>query len=282
MVRYSDLRMVCPRAFGRGRDGKGVRLIVVHYTAGSERSTSAEDGAAYDSRRADGVSTHYFVDQNSVVQCVDTDDRANAAMHRGNRLGIQYELCGTVQTRQQWLDPASYSTLENAARQIARDCRRYDIPARRLTVAETRRAWTEYPDGPRGIVGHHDVTRAYPEDQGTHTDPGEQFPWDVLLQLIKDQLDQGDDVAFSDDEIELTEKAGAELYRQARPAGTKVSAASVLQLAAILSRRAWKAGQSADGRLADLTADVAGLHTAVTDLTAAVDSLRQAIAGRQT
>ena len=25
-------------------------------------------------------------------------------MHRGNRLGIQHELCGTQQTRAQWLD----------------------------------------------------------------------------------------------------------------------------------------------------------------------------------
>src|SRR5215216_3308593 len=94
---YPDLKWVEPNAYGTGRDGKAVRYIVVHYTAGSERSTSAEDGAAYDARRTDGVSTHYFVDSNSIVQCVLTKNRANAARHKGNRLGIQYELCGTVQ-----------------------------------------------------------------------------------------------------------------------------------------------------------------------------------------
>ena len=35
-----------PRAYGTGRDGKAVRLSVIHYTAGSESRTSAENGAA--------------------------------------------------------------------------------------------------------------------------------------------------------------------------------------------------------------------------------------------
>src|SRR3954468_3216322 len=98
---YPDLKWVPPRAYGTGRDGKAVRYIVIHYTAGAERNTSAEDGAAYDQTRKNGVSTHYFVDSNSVVQCVRTTDRANAARTKGNRLGIQYELCGTVQSRAQ-------------------------------------------------------------------------------------------------------------------------------------------------------------------------------------
>jgi N-acetyl-anhydromuramyl-L-alanine amidase AmpD len=186
---YPDLPFVEPAAWGKGRDGKGVRYIVIHYTAGAERSTSAEDGAAYDRRRTDGTSTHYFVDQNSIVQCVLTKDRANAARHRGNRLGIQYELCGTAQTRAQWLDAASLATLKLAAKQVARDCLKYDIPARRLTVAETRAAWTKFPAGLKGIVGHVDVTNAYPEDGGDHTDPGTGFPWDVFLDLVQTELE---------------------------------------------------------------------------------------------
>jgi hypothetical protein len=186
---HPNLRFVQPRAFSRGRDGKAVRYLVVHYTAGSERSTSAEDGAAHDQRRTDQVSTHYFVDSNSVVQCVLTTDRANAAFHKANRLGIQYELCGTVQTRAQWLDGASDATLTNAARQMARDCIRHGIPVRRLSVAETRAAWHNFPNGPRGIVGHVDVTLAYPEDGGDHTDPGREFPWDVLLARVQHFVD---------------------------------------------------------------------------------------------
>lgn len=181
-----------PKAFGSGRDGKAVRYIVIHYTAGSERATSAEDGAAYDQRRTDGTSSHYYVDQNSIVQCVRTTDRANTARHRGNRLGIQYELCGTAQTRAQWLDAASSATLRLAARQVARDCKRYGIPVRRLSVAETRRAWTEFPNSPKGIVGHVDCTNAYPEDDGDHTDPGTGFPWDLFLDLVRAEMEEDD------------------------------------------------------------------------------------------
>lgn len=181
---YPDLPFVPPKAFGRGRDGYRVQYIVVHYTAGSERSSSAEDGAAYDARRTDGVSTHYFVDQDSTVQCVLTSDRANAAFQYGNRLGIQYELCGTVQTRAQWLDAASEATLTRAARQMARDCVKYGLPVRRLTVAQMRA-------GERGLCGHVDVTDAY--GLGDHRDPGAEFPWDVLLSLVSSFVN-GEDV----------------------------------------------------------------------------------------
>lgn len=190
---YPDLAFVQPRAWGAGRDGRSVQYAVIHYTAGSERATSAEDGAAYDARRTDGTSTHYFHDQNSTVQCVYTQDRANAALHKGNRLGIQHEICGTVQSRDQWLDAASDATLWRAAKQVARDCRRYGLPVRRLSVAETRAAWYA-PAGarPKGIVGHIDVTYAYPEDGGDHTDPGPSFPWDVLLERVAGYVAHGD------------------------------------------------------------------------------------------
>lgn len=200
---YPDLRWIEPYAWGKGRDGKAVRYIVIHYTAGSETATSAENGAIYNQERRDGTSAHYFVDRDSIVQGVRTRDRANCARHRGNRLGIQYELCGTAQTRAQWLDAASLATLKLAAKQVARDCKRYDIPVRRLSVAQTRAAWTEFPNGPKGIVGHVDCTYAYPEDGGDHTDPGTHFPWDIFLGFVRDELEPKEA-----DDMQLTDKIG--------------------------------------------------------------------------
>ncbi len=177
---YPDLPWVPPRAWGLGRAGYSVQYLVTHYTAGSERSSAPMNGALYDRSRTDGTSTHYFVGsgldgQPPVVQCVETSDRANACFFWGNRLGVQYELCGTQQTREQWLDLASDATLWNAAKQMARDCKKYGLPVRKLTPAEMLA-------GQRGICGHADVTLAY--GLGDHMDPGAQFPWDVLLSRI--------------------------------------------------------------------------------------------------
>lgn len=169
---YPDLQFVEPAAWGSGRDGNSVQYIVVHYTAGSEGPSSAENGAAYDARRTDGTSTHYFADSDSVVQCVYTWNRANAAFSIGNRRGIQYELCGTQQTREQWLDPVSRATIRNAARQMARDCAKYGLPVRKIGPSEMNA-------GLKGICGHADVTMAY--GLGDHMDPGAAFPYDVLL-----------------------------------------------------------------------------------------------------
>lgn len=176
---WPDLPFVPPRSYSAWRPNGQPRLIVVHYTAGSEGPTSAEDGAAYDQRRTDGTSAHYYVDQNSIVQCVYTWNRAHTALWNGNQVGIHYELCGTVQSRAQWLDAASSATIKNAAVQMVRDMEKYGIPAVRLTPQQVRA-------GHRGICGHADVTFAWPEDGGDHTDPGTEFPWDVLIKAIQE------------------------------------------------------------------------------------------------
>lgn len=214
---YPELPFVPPAAYGTGRDGRKVMYSVVHYTAGSETRTSAEDGAAYDQRRTDGTSCHFFHDQNSTVQCVLTWNRSNSAFSKGNRLGVHHELCGTQQSRAQWLDEASYGTLQQAARWVAEDCKKYGLPVRRLSVAETRAAWyTANSAGPHGIVGHVDITRAYPEDGGTHEDPGTEFPWDVFLPLVQAYVSGGNpqttSVGGDDVGRQMLIKADGKLY----------------------------------------------------------------------
>lgn len=174
---YPDLTWIPPRSYTAGRGGWAnvPRVIVIHYTAGSARPTSAEDGAAYDQRRTDQVSAHYYVDQNSVVQCVRTTDMAHTAYPIGNHIGIHYELCDTEQTREQWLDPTSDATITMAAKQIARDAAKYAIPIRHLRVDQLRA-------GAYGLCGHGDITEAF--HQGDHEDPGPEFPWDILLARI--------------------------------------------------------------------------------------------------
>jgi hypothetical protein len=175
---YPDLTWVVPRSW-RNANRTSVQLIVIHDTEGSSHALSAEDGAAYDARRTDGTSAHYFVDSNSVVQCVRTDDVAHTARAQGNARGIQYELCARASwSKAKWLDAAyGRPMLMRAARQCARDARKWGIPVRKLTP-------TQVAAGTKGFCGHADITKAFPADKGSHTDPGANFPWDEFLAMV--------------------------------------------------------------------------------------------------
>jgi N-acetyl-anhydromuramyl-L-alanine amidase AmpD len=176
---FPELKFVRPRSWkaGRARPGQPT-LIVIHDTEGSEGRDAAENGAAYDARRTDGVSTHFFVDADSVVQCVLTKDTAHHAKSEGNIRGIGFELCGRAsQTQAQWLDGGL--DLRLAAKYVAKCCRKWGIPARKLTVAEMRA-------GKKGICAHADVTAAW--HQTDHTDPGRNFPWTQFLAMVQAEL----------------------------------------------------------------------------------------------
>jgi N-acetyl-anhydromuramyl-L-alanine amidase AmpD len=178
---YPDLKWMPPKSYTEA-SRKSVQLVVIHDTEGSEAPTSAEDGASYDQRRTDQTSTHFFHDQNSTVQCVSTADIAHAARYEGNRRGIQHELCGKAsQGAAGWADAASMGTLRQAAKQVARDCKKWGIPVRKLTAQQVA-------DGVKGICGHADVTKAFPKDGGDHTDPGPTFPWSQFIGLVQAAL----------------------------------------------------------------------------------------------
>ncbi len=171
-----------PKSFTRGRVSSSYPdVIVIHVTDGSEGRTSAEDGAAYDARRTDGTSTHFFVDQDSTIQCVLTTDEAHAARTHGNDRGIQIEVCGRAsQTAAQWADAASAGAVEQAARLGVAIRKKYGksrFPLINLTPSQLRA-------GQNGFCEHKDFTLAYPEDHGTHTDPGPNFPWAKLFLRI--------------------------------------------------------------------------------------------------
>lgn len=266
---YPDLPWMPPRSW-TDANRTSVQLIVIHTTEGSEGPASAEDGAAYDQRRTDGTSTHFFHDSDSTVQCVRTADIAHAARTQGNRRGIQHELCGRAgQGAAGWADAASQGTLRHAARQCARDAKRWGIPVRHLTVAQVAA-------GAKGFCGHVDVTRAFPQDNGTHTDPGPTFPWSDFLDMVRAELE--DDMAFTDAQMRAFpwQYVGGGI-----PAG--MSTLGVLN-ELVLSARAQKlrdeAILAAVKDKADTTAILARVDAKAAELAAQVDQVDEAVWSR--
>ncbi|MEV0267728.1 peptidoglycan recognition family protein [Hamadaea sp. NPDC050747] len=153
------------------------RYVAIHNTS-NDASDTAE--ANYAETRPDHISSHYYVDVDSITQSLRTEYGANhAGSTTGNRHAIAYEITGTNgKSRAWWLANVAWAVL---ARQIARDCRKWGIPARLLTVAQMRDGKT------KGIVTHDLMRQAW--GGTTHTDPGPGFPIDHLLALVRAELE---------------------------------------------------------------------------------------------
>jgi N-acetyl-anhydromuramyl-L-alanine amidase AmpD len=189
-----------PASYTKGRN-RPIQYVVIHSTEGSEGTQSAEAGVAYDKRRTDGTSTHLFVDTDTALREVPDADRAHHGRFHGNEIGIGIELCGRAgQTDAQWHDASSLPMLKLAAKEVAAICRAHALPVRRLSVAQVRAAYYAPASArPKGICGHIDLTRAYPEDDGSHTDPGPSFPWTEFLAMVQAEME--DDMPLTTDDL---------------------------------------------------------------------------------
>jgi hypothetical protein len=182
-----------PRSYTTGRKTP-VRLSVIHTTEGHAGADAAEVGPVIDKNRTDGTSTHCFHDNDSSTQEVLRKDTAHSAFFHGNTLGIQHENCGTATwTAAQWQGGYQQAMLRRCAAAVADDCRTYGLEPRRLSVAEVRRAYYGPSPYPKGICGHVDITAAFPEDGGTHWDPGTNFPWIQFISMVQESMDLGGD-----------------------------------------------------------------------------------------
>lgn len=157
-----------------------IRVIVIHDEESPEIKGSALNNARYFQSPNRGASAHYFVDSEQAVQGVREKD---CAWHAPgcNDSGIGVEHSGYAsETRTQWTDDYSSKTLTVSAKLVAGLCKKYSIPVVHLTPAQIKA-------GQKGIVGHVDVTNAYPQ-WGDHQDPGKNFPWDAYLGMVRAEL----------------------------------------------------------------------------------------------
>lgn len=147
-----------------------ISLISIHTAEGA---TTVAGLAHYLDGAGVEASYHMLVDDNTIVRYLD-DSVAAWAMLSGNPRSLQ--LCFTgfaAWTREQWLSHSKM--LQLAAAQVASWSRLYNIPPRKLTPSQVGADWW-------GICGHWDWTLG--KHDGTHTDPGINFPWDTFIALV--------------------------------------------------------------------------------------------------
>jgi hypothetical protein len=152
------------------RQARWLRHVVIHSTEGG----TAASVAAFFATSAQ-ASTQLVVDDRECYRCV-PDLVIPWGAPGVNRDGLHIEHCGFARwSRAEWL--RHLPTLERSAAKAARWAWQYRIPRRWLTVAELRA-------GRAGFCTHVDATRAFPGNSG-HTDPGDGFPKDVYLALVR-------------------------------------------------------------------------------------------------
>lgn len=182
---HPELTFIQAMKYGTGRSLNMRPLwIVIHDMEAGEFSNTAETTAAYFARGADGrnVSSHYCVDDNSVIQCVLLKDTAwTVGNAPGNNRGINWELAGFArQTRAEWLDAFGLAMFRQMAPIVRADAAKFGIPLVKLTVKQVL-------SGRPGITSHNDLRVAF--DGTTHTDPGPSFPWDVFVAMMQGEED---------------------------------------------------------------------------------------------
>lgn len=190
-----------------GRRGR-TQMLVVH-----SAETPLESGYAPSVSRnwlnkwyqANGAlieaSINGFFGPETTVRAVDKD---YAAWHASwaNNLSVGYEFTGyAALTRDDWLTAEGTNMLDRAGRELALDAKRYGIPLRWLTTSEVNQI-ANGNTSIKGLATHRQI------DPVSRTDPGDGFPYDVLLANIKrysgdtSNPSEEDDVPLTDADIE--------------------------------------------------------------------------------
>ena len=151
--------------------GAKIDLFLLHTQEGDG---TAESLAGFLQNPNSGVSYNYTVD-NAVTVCdvVDTDLASWAVLSaNGRSINLCFAGSRASWSRAQWLDRMGRG-IEVAAWLAVQDCRKYGIPTAVIAPPYRRGA---------GISDHRYVTRVLGD--GTHTDVGDGFPWDVFTAHI--------------------------------------------------------------------------------------------------
>jgi hypothetical protein len=109
----------------------------------------------------------------TVVDVVDTNNASWSVLSANSRsINLCFAGSRAAWTRNEWL--AQSRAIDVAAYIAVQDCKKYGIPTKVLTPP--------YNSNPPGISDHKYVTQWLKD--GTHTDVGNNFPWDVFAAAV--------------------------------------------------------------------------------------------------
>lgn len=152
------------------RDMSTVKWIVLHSTEGS----TAAGAASWFANPASGGSTQLVVDDKECYRTL-PDDYIPWGAKGANTNGLHMEHAGYASwTNVIW--KKHRDMLKKSAWHVAKWCRAYDIPVKRLRRRNLL-------NGERGITGHSNVNKAFPSSG--HTDPGKGFPWLLYMTYVR-------------------------------------------------------------------------------------------------
>ncbi|MDP7706789.1 N-acetylmuramoyl-L-alanine amidase [Mycobacterium sp. TY815] len=154
-----------------------VDAFFLHTQEGGGGDAAAENLAKW-FQNANEVSYHYTISQAAdggvtVVDCVDTD-RASWSVLSANSRSINLCFAGSRSSwsRADWLKQAK--AIDVAAYLAVKDAKKYGFPANVIAPPYSGRL--------PGISDHRYVTKVLGD--GTHTDVGDGFPWDVFAAAV--------------------------------------------------------------------------------------------------
>jgi hypothetical protein len=160
--------------------GSTKRLIVIHTTEGFTGSNGMYDCAIYFQGPV-GASSHIIADNfhpGHVCEGVKRD-KGSWTQCQFNSVSVSVEQCAYASwSRDTWLNTKEV-LLRNTAAWIAEESRALGIPITRLSASQAQ-------SGGKGICGHSDLG---PSGCG-HSDPGQGYPWDVVLQWARGEQPQ--------------------------------------------------------------------------------------------
>lgn len=169
---FNEYEMWSPNS--SGRNGTKIDLFLLHTQEGDGNADSL---AKY--LQGNQVSYHYTISEDrddhgvTVVDVVDTDDYSWSVLSANSRsINLCFAGSRAAWSRADWLKQSR--AIDVAAYLAVQDCKKYGVAIKVLAPP--------YKSDPPGISDHKYVTEWLKD--GTHTDVGSNFPWDVFTTAV--------------------------------------------------------------------------------------------------